>query len=72
MQGTLFELHSSTDAISEREGSTDEELALNDIGQQIMSFDLNTMQPIEALNILHSMHLKLHDSKNQSYERADL
>ena len=37
-----------------------------------MSLDVDTMQPIEALNFLHSLNMKLHSAVNKSYERADL
>ena len=72
MQGTLFDINQSDDAIAKSVKVSDEVIVLDDIKEQIMSLDVDTMQPIEALNFLHSLNMKLHSAVNKSYERADL
>ena len=72
MQGTLFDINQSDDAIAKSVKISDEVIVLDDIKEQIMSLDVDTMQPIEALNFLHSLNMKLHSAVNKSYERADL
>jgi DNA mismatch repair protein MutS len=71
-QGKLFEFSALGTGVSIDGHSIHRDLVLSDMAKEIISFNLNTIQPIEALNILDAMQLRLQNLETESYERADL